>query len=1176
MTTSVQPLDPLEVALEGSHLIEASAGTGKTYNITALYLRLLLERGLMVEQILVVTFTHAATAELRSRLRSRLREALQALTTGQADDAFLAALVTRLTDLPVARTRLKDAIQRFDEAAVFTIHGFCQRVLRENAFESGVPFDTEVSTDASLFQHELAADFWRRIVAREPPDALRLALANGLSLAEFEGAAKLACSPQPLTLIGGDTPPTIDLSLRSAAFRRMQQSYDRDAIDTLWRDAQLKHSLGKPEKRLAFLDLMDAFLQSAGDTPFKELEYFLPETLIRATYKGRTTPRHPFFDACEAFNEARNALEPALHAYRTHLRRRFFDDVHRTQPERKRRRNLQFFDDLLDRVARAVTGPDGDPLCRSLRRQYPAALIDEFQDTDALQWRIFRTLYHQVPQSALFLIGDPKQAIYRFRGADIFTYLDARRDAARSHTLTTNYRSTPRMIAATNALFGAPDAFRQEGLLHHDIQAPDWSDRARFTIDGTQPPPLRLHYLPGGDKSGLNGEQALDLAARGAAAEIARLLQQGAAGRALIGAHPVQPRDIAVLVGRHREGEAVRRALNALDVPVVISTQQSVFETDDAHALHLLMEAVARPADEPLVRRALLTPYVEMTAVTIDTMLADDTLWETRTRTLRDAYLQWEQHGVAAMLEHVMTREQIPQRLLSHPDGERRLTNLRHLLELLEAAETERHRSPAELIDWLARQRAGVPGNPPEEALLRLESDADCVRIVTIHSSKGLEYPLIFCPFVWHTHNPKAKPERVIEFHDPESRDACLALDGLDPVALTQSRLEGDAESARLLYVAVTRAIHRCELHCGCIQGYERSALAHLLHGDAPGLEATRIVADLNAWAARTENVTWQSAITAGEPVILTAAAPADRRIRTLTHRIDRSWRIASFSSLTAGRTAPDSDRRDHDQSDADESAVAVAATHATGASPLDEQIFSFPRGAVTGTMIHAIFEHLDFTADASAQREVVSRTRRRFGFDDTADDTLCALVDHALNSSLPLGAGLAEISPGRRLNEMEFYFPIAGLTLKALRGALATAPPGAPLRDAAEGLDQLQIQGFMKGYIDLIFEHQGRFYIVDYKSNDLGARLDDYRPERLTAAMRSHGYLLQYAIYAVALHRYLALRLPGYDPAQHLGGVHYLFVRGMRRGETTGIFSDQPGPALIRALSDALGGRAP
>ncbi len=414
----------------------------------------------------------------------------------------------------------------------------------------------------------------------------------------------------------------------------------------------------------------------------------------------------------------------------------------------------------------------------------------------------------------------------------------------------------------------------------------------------------------------------------------------------------------------------------------------------------------------------------------------------------------------------------------------------------------------------------------------------------------------------------------MVEYHDPDTDEACLALDGLDPAALTQSRREGDAESARLLYVAVTRAIHRCELYCGDIKGYERSALAHLLHVDTAALEATRIVADLDGWVAGTGNIIWQLAETEGEPVNLPQTDERTSQVRKLTRNIDRSWRIASFSSLTAGRTAPDSHRRDHDQSDATDSGAATPTPPVAAPSTLDEQIFTFPRGAVTGTMIHAIFEHLDFAADASVQREVVSRTRRRFGFDDAADDTLCALVDHTLNGSLPLGASLAEIVPDRRLNEMEFYFPIADLTLEGLRRALATAPAGAPLRDATEGLDRLRIQGFMKGYIDLIFEHEGRFYIVDYKSNDLGPRLDDYGPECLTATMRSHGYLLQYAIYTVALHRYLSLRLPDYDPAQHLGGVYYLFVRGMRRGQTTGIFCDQPGPALIEALSDALGGK--
>ncbi len=1232
------PLDLLTIPLTGLHLIEASAGTGKTYAIAHLVLRLILDAGRRVDEILVLTFTEAATEELRERISKRLREARAALNGGGSEkDPLLDATLAGQPDQTLALARLDAAIASLDRAAIRTIHGFCERVLKDFAFESGTPFDVELITDEQDLRASAAQDFWRRRMARA--DAAEAAWL----LTEWpQGPASLLATLAPY--LGRAAPlllpeaPGINAAApgtESSEWSRLQAQLlalhaelagawpgVREAVTAMLRDnPSLALTSYKPAAVEEAIAAMDAYCNGppTGQPPGC-LALFTPEKLKSATKKKGTTPEHPFFALCERLAAidsetlacARRAavLADAYRALRT--------DLIRMKDERR----VIYFDDLLTRTAQAIAGPRGPALAARIRGAHPVALIDEFQDTDDLQYGILRAIYGGQALTGLFLIGDPKQAIYGFRGADIFIYIAARRQAQRAgqvHTLDTNRRSAAALVAAVNRLFGrvaAPFIFEPD-IRFDPVQSGSDADREPLLIGGQRAAALVFRWLPLGarptTKKGdrIPAEAARDLAVGDCARQIADLLRGAAAGTTRVGERALRAGDIAVLVRKHGDGLLIRDALAALEIGSVSIGQETVFDSAEGEDLAALLAALAPGAGEARVRTALATRLLGWTAAELGALgeglgagqaagtAAAEARWGEVLERFGGYREVWRNRGFMAALDALIQGEQVPERLRQGPDGERRLTNLLHLAELVQAASRE-HQGHEGLTRWLADRRRPDGDSGGEAALLRLESDENLVQIVTFHKSKGLEYPVVFLPLPW-SKGREANKREPVAFHDRDTLSACLDLGSRDQEAHRVLAAQEDlAERLRLLYVAVTRARHHCVIHWGPVNLAEGSAVAYLLHQGPDGAPAAGRMAALTDTELRAEverlgadlapplagSICIEDALDAAPAGVSPWVAPGPvLRAAVFAGLIPDDWRLLSFSALAQGRDVewPDYDRV-APLSDPDAGEGVVASAHESASLPeadpaaaaaLAEQtldpVFRFPRGTRAGHCLHDLFEHLDFRdATGPALAPAAQSALARHGLEARWAETLVELVGRVLDTPLDRdGLLLRGLAPADRRNELEFHFAMDGFDPAALGTVLTvhgvpTLSAGGPV-----GAGSAALSGLMKGFVDLVMRVDGRFYILDYKSNHLGDSLDDYGPAGLASAMLQHGYHLQYLIYTVALHRYLRRRLLGYDYDQAIGGVRYLFLRGMRpaAGPDRGVFAARPGRALIEDL---------
>jgi exodeoxyribonuclease V beta subunit len=1206
-------LNHAAVELSGMNLIEASAGTGKTYAIASLYLRLLIEKELQPEEILVVTYTEAATQELRARIRRRIREALDALKAPNGtdtEDLFLQDLVGRIEadgDELRASRLLEGALAAFDTASIFTIHGFCLRALQENAFESGSLYDTELMADQTGLMQQVVDDFWRQHFFSAESPLLGYALDRGCSPTVF---MKLLRNLH--ITAGSDVVPVytaLEIERIDAACRTLFAEIVR-----IWsREKELITSLLMTDKGLSrsesayrsdrlepLFPLMEAF--TGGGNPydlFRGFEKFTVSGIKKGLKPKGAPPEHELFEACERLQ---GLVDDRLLVLKAEL----ITFYRQSLPDRKRESNVRFFDDLLDDIYQALTaGPGSVALAEALRKRYKAALIDEFQDTDPVQYEIFRTIY-KGSDAPLFVIGDPKQAIYSFRGADIFAYLRASSDAgeARRFTLTSNWRSDPALLRAYNILFdqsGTP--FVVDGIEYHPLNS-GREDAAEANGDSAEAgAPFQICFMDPDNADGtMNGGDAEQFAAEACASEISRLLLEGEAGETMVDGRPLQAGDIAVIVRTHRQAGAVYRSLRARSITAVMRSDESVFASREAEDVRILLMALADPGREMFVRAALVTDLFGMTGSDIARLNDDEEAWVERLQQFREYHRIWLERGVMVMSRELMSRESVREHLLAFPDysGERRLTNVLHCFELLHREAHDRSLGIEGLVSWFS-ERVGSK-ETKEEYQIRIESDEPAVRIVTVHVSKGLEYPVVFCPFLFGGISTIGD---VVMFHDESGR---LVRDfGSREIRAHRAIAEREtlAENLRLLYVALTRAKHRCVFFTGrVIDGRRRndppllSPAAWLFHTSDEAkrsdhmIEAARrelgvtsasdMTGALEQLAATSEGAisfrrfTPDDCLIADVDVSPTEAASKREEtrftLRTFGKVLQNDWRVASFTSFSRHQITP-SELPDRDEPEA-------SATPAITLPEGDRTIFSFPRGARAGILMHAIFETLDFAAPTDAAiGELADKALDRYGFDRDWQPCLVGMVQQVLTVPIPSPGGsfkLGGLKPSGWLTELEFFFPLKRVSSPELGEVLArygVLPWGGDLAALAASLDFRQVRGMLMGFMDMVFEADGRYWLLDWKSNHLGNSVENYRSPTLRAAMEEHLYPLQYLLYTVALDRYLSLRVPGYRYDTHFGGVLYVFLRGVsaEMGDETGFVRDLPPEALIRELSEIL-----
>jgi exodeoxyribonuclease V beta subunit len=1239
--------DAVDVPFEGRALVEASAGTGKTYAITTLFVRLLLERRLAVDEILVVTFTEAATAELRGRIRRRLREALavaRALTSAPAAAAAVSLeradpellRVLRARDTPARdAARLALALANVDEAAIETIHGFCHRTLRECAVMAGAPLDFELLQDPQLLRDELLYDYFSGTLADADPALVRLLRRERVTPSRCRALADALARSPDLTVL--PPPPAqvapLDRAAFDAAYDEAKQLYGRELIEQLLRDSDaLKGNLYAARWLPGWLDELDALWHERPRPPAlpDHFKKFCASSLAAACAKGKhgQQPEHAFFDACERLAEAHQHFGVAARDQLLSFRWRLVEYLRRELPARKHLAGVLSFDDLLQHTREALDKPAGAHLAQRIAQRYPAALIDEFQDTDPTQYAIFDRVW---PREGLFLIGDPKQAIYSFRGADVFAYLSAAAEVApeRRFTMLTNWRSDPGVLRAIAALFEPhPRPLLLDAIGFPAVSArPGASDRLDAD-DGAgvaqAAAAFEVLFVPRDGARRVSRTEARTRLPARIASEIVELLT---AQHTLAG-EPLQPGDVAVLTRSNAQAFAVQGALRERGVPGVVLGDQSVFEDQqpEARELATVLAAVAEPTHSGRLRAALTTELLGVTATTLAEMdVAADEVdgrgeWDRWIERFRRWHEVWAGRGFVQMFRSLLDESGAHRRLLTLADGERRMTNLLHLGELLHSAASTGHLGPAGLLQWLDHQRSNAQQKVrPEANQIRLESDAHAVTITTVHRSKGLEYPIVYCPYLWDgllIH----RNERELQFHDPSDPRAVMlqlatGADDAEQRALVER--ERLAENLRLLYVALTRAKHRCVVTWGAFQDFETSPLGYLLHAagcdDAQAaksalqrLDDQALRAALDAWAERAggalqwREVSLEASSQRWSPAVEAAPALSARRVAM---PVRSGWRTASFSQLVAGGQARLDVREGRDR---DEQLVEPVPAPTAVELPATVALADFPKGAKAGNFFHEVLEHIDFTAEPDDWRPVLERRLRIYGYPvERWREPLSTILSDVLATPLLVGKrafALHDVPCSARLDELEFHLPVAGgsgdqppargaqlellfddarpaagvVSAARLARVFAEHPSKMLDRDYVARVARLRfvpLEGFLKGYIDLVFQHEGRFYLVDYKTNHLGDEPAGYARARLPAVMAHSHYYLQYHLYALALHRHLERRQRGYRFAEHFGGVMYLFLRGMscQRGAAYGVFAERPPRARIEALSELL-----
>ncbi len=1193
------PLDPLKMPLWGSRLIEASAGTGKTWTIAALYLRLILGHGqagqpvlmpLLPENILVMTFTRAATQELKERIRQRLQEAAAYFRDPEQQpvDPFLQKLLEDYAE-PAARQhaawRLSLAADAMDQSAIFTIDAWCQRSLREHAFLTGSDPRENLLQDDNDLRADAIRDFWRQEVYPLPEHLLTPLLGV------FADPDQVQSKIVPLLGNGAtfDKPTQTLQELLSQTLSALQQQLA--SLKQRWSDQQadlrnyilqilngpkaanpLNGGKYKPETMEAVFEALQKWLDNPEQIlpgNLEKCQLLCASSLQENCNKGRSIAAPSSARILEAVLDELETLKAQFQKIHHDIQSHAATWIQQRLETLKAMHHQVSFHDYQRRLADALSDPArAEQLKSRLQSQYPVAMVDEFQDTSSLQYRIFDAIYataSNTPERLLLLIGDPKQSIYRFRGADIQSYLQARRlTAGRHYQLDTNFRSSKPLVAALNALYGEAEAELSEGAFAYakggaDNPLPYWPVRANgknaYWQLSKQPGPALTIWAAA---KPLNKADYLYHAAEQAAECIVQILSNPETGFRRENAEQIRRvsgRDIAILVRDRHEAACIREALQRRRVrSVFLAEKQSVYDTPEAQDLLLWLEAVADPENTQRLRVALALPLLDLSHQELDAFNRDENAWEEQLASFQDLSRRWRRQGVLAMLHHSIHRFAIARKLLRHPDGERRLSNLLQLGELLQSASATRE-GPEALIHFL-REAIAAKHDQSDAHILRLESDAELIRVVTIHAAKGLQYPLVFLPFI-ATYKKEKGEDYQIQIEGGGA--AQIIWERGDSEATERARLQ---EDLRLLYVALTRAEYA--LFLGLAEPssakspiFDHSAIAYLLGKQRHNMALPELLKRLQQNAILRENLQLHP-LSTEIPVtpLVASTSNTQSRIPDYHGHFDKTWGVGSFSLLVRdlSPSALPSARRAHQ----------------------GDIWHHYPQGMRAGTFLHDQLQTLAGQGFATVlQKGSASRIAQaceQAGLSDWAEGTLewlQAIVRTPLTAS-----GLSLENLQHYQSEMAFWFPSAALRSREL-DQLCTDQmlPGMQ----RPRLPDRVVHGMMRGFMDLVFADAGQYFVMDYKSNVLGSEDQDYHEQAMQQQTLQHRYELQASLYQLALHRLLQQRLGrNYDPQAHLGGTLLFYLRGLE-GPQRGILHLPANPALVEEMDQlfASGERA-
>lgn len=1223
MIQGSQVLAPLSLPLKGHALIEASAGTGKTYTLAMLYLRLILNHGgssalgepLLPHNILVVTFTKAATQELRDRIRQRLVEAAAYLRSsieaeaGLIDkpltvDPLLAELCAAYTEPAQqagAAKRLEMAAEAMDEAAISTIHAWCYRLLSEFSLYYGGAFEQQLLESETELLKEISEDFWRLNVLGINRDALAYMMKRFKS-----PAALLQEVTRLLPHVTSLPEPVLDL----AAYIQEQQSQKQAMVANL-KAALTKHlpvlkqffadaradgllhlnKLRSNHEAGAFTHLHN-YIKSDEDIlkPSASLKKLaLLDTSIWQQPESIDLQFAPAKCVAEVLALADQIPNPdaTILTYAAHwLQQRLTSS--------KQQQGLLSNDDLLLRLQQALSRASGKQLAEAIRQRFPVALVDEFQDTDPVQYAIFKDIYQireGCPEGGFIMIGDPKQAIYAFRGGDIYTYLQARNHTFGHHyTLTHNYRSDSRLLTAVNGLFTYGDEhaegvfrFRQKHNPLPFVPVAAGSEKPyQLYLQGQLQVP-QTAWLAAAEKPGkaLADKDYISIQSDATANEIAHLLNLAAVDQALLHRgeqqQTLQPKDLAILVANQKQAQAVRSALAQRHIAsVYLSDASSVYTSPIAEDLLILLRAVAEPDDDRLLSMALATRLLGLDVVTLDHLQQDELAWEQQLHRFYTYHQIWRSKGVLAMVYQVIFDSEAASRIRSMAGGERLLTDLLHLAELLQQAAVQLDGEHS-----LVRHFETLLDNPDQQDIKqqqRLESDSNLVQVVTIHKSKGLEYPVVFLPFICLTRVPKETDLPLIYHTDKHQKN--VALKACDDI-MTAVKKAHQAEEIRKLYVALTRASCCQYLGLGEVKNLAQSGLGNLL------MLANETGALDNTLPALGDYITRQPLPVEQQFTGVKEAAESLQTAREAPLIKLQSWHTASYSSLTFSNQV-DPEEASQDLPDTAQDAILSEEQQANRLTSIEPEqtikslvddtmpsIHNLPKGALFGTMLHNILEdcaQLGFAEviqQPSSRQQILSERLQPLTLTpwlEALDSWLVNLLKMPWQLAA-LGAKpmqLQALTAQQLLVEMEFLMATKGVDVATMDSLVCQYTWSQQSRPQAQAQ---QLNGMLKGYIDLLLEHKGKYYVVDWKSNYLGVDASAYSQHAMAEALLHKRYDMQYVLYILALHRLLRSRLPDYNYAKHIGGAVYVFLRGIDNPDTQGLLLDKPEQALIERL---------
>ena len=1287
MSKVIEPFDIIETALNpGRCLIEASAGTGKTYAISNIFLRLILEKGLHPSNILVVTFTVAATAELRDRLRLNLKEAFKYIDSPKSE---IDLNVKKIVD-GILKQKTKDEIKKilqlslleFDEAAIFTIHGFCQRMLAENAFESGSMFGVELIKNQDELIAEVVEDCWRKYFYGSSVLS-GIIKSSGITLSELKKSAAYIAENSEITFL----PENPDLKSIEKLSSKITEAVE--SVIAVWRKTKdkieqefetLSINLLKAKRELLtsvianFKNAVELNLDYTEDIYLvKELE---KEAVIEGFKKGKQCE---FGSAFEGFSDLCTKLNDAFEEFKLQFECMLFLNFREGRDLKAKKKELSVvtFSDMLTEMRDGLMingelNPE-NPLAKKIRKQYKAALIDEFQDTDNVQYEIFNTIFNN-SESIMFMIGDPKQSIYRFRGADIFAYLKVKTDEdVKEYTLDTNYRTVEPLVKAVDQWFQnstSPNSFVYSKLSYNGVKA---SPRNRYNCIDNADSPLSQNPFFMFCASSRNKGSAVKAVSMHTAVKIAEILNDSEKSKVnilksdSIGAvkekKKITPSDIAVLVRTNEQAANVKKALSKVSVPSVIQSTGNIFKTDEAYDILRLLDAVASKSDSKKIKTLLAGKLIGLTPDQIysletnenssefeywlDIFAGYNRRWiEKSFISMFLAFLEPEDDIEYELLNsncssenlkrnRLAYRKDVRTNVLKYEGGERALTNILHLAELIHEEEAKNKLGPDAVIQWLYKKiTSDNKAAEQEEHEIRLDTDEEAVKIKTIHASKGLEYPIVFCPFLWAKTIKTQKTSNISNstFH----KDDGLYYDLYAPEShQNEVEIENLAEEIRLIYVAMTRAVYRLYIHFVDITtGYSKQTPLYYLmnamvNGNLEISENEKISSVLKETSVNLDNLNLLNCtidrdflksaeleINYKPPVKEGGLDKKYSEVKLLyPEKIVRNWGVMSYSSLVQSSHSRgvvsdrdfDDDRKSANTYESEEEILQKK----LGEHP-ETSFFHFPRmGRFTGSFCHDILEKFDFASLANPDwkteqslKILIETKLKSYGLIKTDEEGYNATLDLRFEQvydmlekvlSTPLSDvdenfSLKMLDEENRAPEMEFYYPAGKLADEKKLNSIFNKYSFIELRKNKKLNKILQNagikfnniygkrQGFITGSIDLTFVYNGKFYIGDWKASWLGPECNDYSTEALLNNMAESGYFLQHNLYAFALHKFIKTKVKNYAQNtekyfnDYFGGVFYFYIRGMNGSSPElGYIFDKPDYKLLKHFSALL-----